>query len=1055
MQPIKRILSYIFVMLTILPIGWSCTDDLELYQSIKDGESLLTTRVSFNGYTPALDSRAAGNAIKTINTLWVVIYDSNDNYIDKKQITEFTLNDVSNTDRPDDDYKPAESNTGHAEFKLVLPNGKYHIYAVANYDLKDKDVTDIKNLKNIQLEWQDDVAKNNQMFGFFTNGKSETDGQYIHSFDAPELTVNGNATIHAWIRRAASKLTIVYDGSGLKENVFVYIKSATIKDIPKYCYLGADNTPGQNNQNANLIDNGETINYHELDPNYTGESAPGDNFHWTSDYHYRVTCGGDTVGSHSEFAPALYFFENKQPDGEEHTMSDKRQDVSGANKQVSYPNGGDINNAAWKDARPYGTYVEIHGYYISQANGKQSRGDIIYRFMLGKDEKTSYDAERNFHYKLTMKFNGYANDVDFHIEYKVPKPSLNIPPYYISYLYDHSMMLPVSISSGNRRVRKVTAYIKDNRWAPNNCETGKDVYWIDMDKPEQEQWHGFLSLRETHQTVLYPSGGAATDESDNQKFYNDNKRGTREYANMTPGSHYEDDTYPQSPKTDIYTVAIDETKKDSIVYNLQIPMYTRAKQMIKRSGYTGNNPYVAYQRKAVVEFKVWFVGNDNDSKPDLTRDVNIIQVRRVVNPKGVYRNGLNPKPFHVKMSVLPKENATDFKVLTSEGPWRAYVIRGNKNLVKLGETKDATTETVEGKTGSELDFWINFTGQTGYAIIRVDYHNYSCNHLIFVRNEPYSNTTQLLSGGAKWHTTNLRTSTEETNSPVDEGSLFKYGNYSQPIDASCNVNSKTPWVNIGNDDFKKPGTLKMAANNYAEPTDINWRDIKPIGKNNESFGNPGIDAAKIASFEDYNALRISDDIEFGYGVLYGNDTEECAITIDQVYGYRYDRNDKSKCGMRGVFAYNSSEDAIYGGRSVFFPIGNSGYGRRKGYTGAYTVYDSTYRGMLKYAARDGYYPEDRVAARPLFYDIFRRPGAVYWLDAAYDFHNAPETQLLEGEPRDDNFVYKGTPNKAMGWDFNYFSFDYYPIASGDVYGPNAGTTGTNYSDACFIRLVDN
>lgn len=98
--------------------------------------------------------------------------------------------------------------------------------------------------------------------------------------------------------------------------------------------------------------------------------------------------------------------------------------------------------------------MEIKGYYISIAEGKMSRGDITYRFMLGKDVIANYEAERNFHYQLTMKFNGYANDVDFHIAYRVPKPSLNIPPYHISYLYNHSMLLPVSISSGTHRVKK-------------------------------------------------------------------------------------------------------------------------------------------------------------------------------------------------------------------------------------------------------------------------------------------------------------------------------------------------------------------------------------------------------------------------------------------------------------------------------------------------------------------------------------------------------------------------------------------------------------------------
>lgn len=31
--------------------------------------------------------------------------------------------------------------------------------------------------------------------------------------------------------------------------------------------------------------------------------------------------------------------------------------------------------------------------------------------------------------------------------------------------------------------------------------------------------------------------------------------------------------------------------------NVMVPMYTRAKQMIATTAYTGNNPYVAYQRR--------------------------------------------------------------------------------------------------------------------------------------------------------------------------------------------------------------------------------------------------------------------------------------------------------------------------------------------------------------------------------------------------------------------------------------------------------------------------
>ena len=60
---------------------------------------------------------------------------------------------------------------------------------------------------------------------------------------------------------------------------------------------------------------------------------------------------------------------------------------------------------------------------------------------------------------------------------------------------------------------------------------------------------------------------------------------------------------------------------------------------------------------------------------------------------------------------------------------------------------------------------------------------------------------------------------------------------------------------------------------------------------------------------------------------------------------------------------------------------------------------------------------------PLFHDIYMRPGAVYWY----------KTQ--GGNIPDGPYV---------GWDINYFSFDFYPIGS--------YSTGSR-RDACFVRCV--
>lgn len=82
--------------------------------------------------------------------------------------------------------------------------------------------------------------------------------------------------LHAWIRRAASKVTVAYDGSLLEEGVFVYIKSVKIKDIPSTCLLGSKNTVMEK---SGLIKEGETITYGPagaaFDENWTARITKG------------------------------------------------------------------------------------------------------------------------------------------------------------------------------------------------------------------------------------------------------------------------------------------------------------------------------------------------------------------------------------------------------------------------------------------------------------------------------------------------------------------------------------------------------------------------------------------------------------------------------------------------------------------------------------------------------------------------------------------------------------------------------------------------------------
>lgn len=1089
----KRYVIYSFIGMLIGAFV-ACADDLlnDEFGPVPKGETEVNASVEFIPLQAALDkqTRTAGNAIKEIDNLCVLLYGS-----DKKLVRSyyllpegtlqqgnsgsFKVNDIKRTDSDADGgvggstpSKTAESMTKRAEFKLEgVPYGHYYIYAVANMGNLGTDnayrerIGTVDALKAINLTWKTDwtvqaegsetgktITKanaNHQMFGWFTL-ENKNGG------DTSPVAINKKGMkLHAWIRRAASKVTIAYDANGLEEGVFIYLKSVQIKDIPANCYLGKENKPGDAEQGALL--QGEVIKY------YTGDNVPA----FDEKYPVRLTKGqplyplvtktegGVTteVLNHDEDADALFFYENMQGAGEE--MPDKRQDADG-NGVLDYPGlpddkndpgkpnnpGGKYPDYRYKDKVPYGTYIEVEAYYVSINSKKVGSGDIKYRFMLGKDVEKDYNAERNHHYKLTLKFKNFANDADWHIEYEEPEPGIEVPnPYYISYLYNHSMMLPLKINAGYSTLKSLSAEIIDNRWAPNKPNESFDYYKtmdisnLDTDgkvNGKGNVWNGFLSLRQTNNTLVIgtPPYGATS----NQAYYEGtgepkvNHRGKREYK-VTDGTHDSD----EEGQDGSYTV---KKKQEANIYNVSVPMYTRAKQLIKATAYTGNNPFVAYQRKAVVRFTATLADGTV-----LTEDVTVYQVRRVVNPKGVWRKHDNDASFHVLLKRLPMENATRFEAFPSEGPWKAYVVRSHptSDFVYLHSNFKAENDTVYGKTGSNIDFNIHFNGtcdadENRYAVIRVEYHNYSCYHLIFVRQGDAPDN--LLEGGTKWHAFNMKTRNVESKSPLDEGSLFRYGNWERPIDARNNknpTNNGDYWINVTPESFKddKATDFVIASDDDKGKSTTRWWQITPtdVSSAGVEFGNPADSKSKIASYEDFLALYRSSDIQQGYGVLYGNEAIETADDLNDVYGY--DRYGLQTRGMRGCFVYNSRT-----GKNLFFPIGASGYGHRKS-MGWREKPD--YNAVLRYSSMryerfpEGQYGDGKVyphgvADAPLFYDLYMRPGSIYWLDRVVE-HSYPN----EGGPDE---------GRAIAWDFNYFTFDFFPI------------TDIIKDDACFIRCVD-
>ena len=65
----------------------SCEDHLEApgYEDIPAGMTSVNFSFTFPDYTPALESRSAGDAMGKIRTLWIAVYRANGEYVDRHQ----------------------------------------------------------------------------------------------------------------------------------------------------------------------------------------------------------------------------------------------------------------------------------------------------------------------------------------------------------------------------------------------------------------------------------------------------------------------------------------------------------------------------------------------------------------------------------------------------------------------------------------------------------------------------------------------------------------------------------------------------------------------------------------------------------------------------------------------------------------------------------------------------------------------------------------------------------------------------------------------------------
>ncbi len=1038
----------------------SCADDkFYLPGDPGEGEADIAVTATFKSYGTALDqSRTAGNALDKIHNLSVLVYDQNgEHLVDSRSFTAQELTHDSNSDTPNDGEN-VDITVATDKVKFQLPNlnyGKYKIYVVANADISNKDVSTEEKLKSISFEWnKTDISANDQMFGWFED--KEPGEINAKGLDAPVVTINRpNMELNAWLVRLASKVTVAYDATNLKEDVTIFLQDVRIKDIPKECALGLTNTP----DNADdLIADGEMIKYYEGDaPNIES---------FTYDDWPAFLVNGSTYGSdHTHNADALFFYENMQGTG-----VDKAQDADGDGK-IDSPNSNNPDDPDYKDQKKFGTYIEVTAYYISKSPERPGKGKIVYRFMLGKDVLKNYDAQRNYHYKLTLKFNGWANDVDWHIEFE-PDPEMKLPnPYFISYLYDKSAVIPVEITGKIKEGTKLKAEIIENGWWP--VEYDEEAAKIDPEKvvikdaPESQYykeavdkkkvWNGFLSLRDTGHTTEI--GGdiddAAKANAENEKYWTEKKRGWREYS-TTPGSNNTAASYNEDNDGE-YTVATDPNNKDITIFN--IPYYTRAKNLVKVSGYTGNNPYVSYQRYAKVKFTASILNPVTGNYQDYSKEVYIIQVRRIVNPKGIWRAYNETKPFLVHLMRLTTEYTTDpwnsdgeFKDFTSIGPWSAEVMvqGGYKNgaptsepWINLSEESGSSKkegDKIMGESGSSIKF--NYAPQNAltnkndvrYGIIKVRYHNYTCEHLIFVRQGYAPIPVASNPDATHWYSFNLQTEQEMATSPCDEGSLFKRFRADVPIRSQNNTEFYFQ---------ETPGNLDICYrtnDGYKWTLPWNGWDTPPTATSFPEMTERNTkEKMKVASVDDYLELYNDPKVQYGFGILYDGTATGVQESVKKAYSYygkwvnlsngiEQTKNYEDGCGMRGCFVYNEET-----GAQIFLPIGAAGYGRRR--QNSHPISDAS-PGMLIYANRN-----EAIANAgnlPLLYDLYRRPGAIYWCN-----------EMKEGE-----VLGNGQAKDCVAWDFNYITFDFFPSSKEMVLTTSdSDPTVRTPTDALRIRCV--
>ncbi len=284
-----------------------------------------------------------------------------------------------------------------------------------------------------------------------------------------------------------------------------------------------------------------------------------------------------------------------------------------------------------------------------------------------------------------------------------------------------------------------------------------------------------------------------------------------------------------------------------------------------------------------------------------------------------------------------------------------------------------------------------------------------------------------------WMNRNMKYAGVPCDNPLMEGGLFRWGNASQAIKPE---DAQRDGYGFNIEGYSKGKTHLMYTGGDVSFTGI-WHPERPTGfryDEHATYKSRFYGDRWPAKYADWTALQ---SLPRYYGVLYGEESTGTATNTTDAYTYI---NPGDVKGMQGLFVWDRSN-----GRHLFFPIGSTGYGHRKGsdlYLTAWGGDGNTKRDVLKYAQRSLEMPTATAQVLPMLYDLWMRKGAIYWYE--------------------ENEFYT-TGKESYAHDINYYTYDLNtyganPVTMADKGASDPHHTGVacrsaQWSDACFVRCV--